>query len=436
MSKFSFFSDLVNTLFDKKNRKKSLSFLFEKKQNKSLLEYIENVNEAKGEISALNYSEELFDHLSNCDHKTLVSFFEYLEKDYDLEIDSIQEILQNYNKKKEYNFYRDIKKISESKRSEIFRRLNSTQHGTINLVKLRKKLLDLLDKYPNFKKIDYDLSSLFKDWFNRGFLILKPIDWETPANILEKIIQYEAVHQIKSWDELRSRLEPEDRKCFAYFHPAMEDEPLIFIEVALTEDIPEKINQILNPDRLMINSQEATTAVFYSISNCQKGLQGISFGNFLIKQVAKDLQNNFKNLSKFVTLSPVPGFSKWLKSNDSILFNKMHDKLSLNKIQKSEAILNKSILKYFYISNRLDELPNDPVARFHLGNGAILERINFSSDISEKGLEQSLGYMVNYLYNLEEVELNHEKYVVDKKINTSKSLEKEFIKLNVDVGLK
>jgi len=434
MSKFSFFSDLVNTLFDKKNRKKNLSFLFEKKQNKSLLEYIENVNEAKGEISALNYSEELFDHLSNCDHKTLVSFFEYLEKDYDLEIDSIQEILQNYNKKKEYNFYKDIKKISESKRSEIFRRLNSTQHGTINLVKLRKKLLDLLDEYPNFKKIDYDLSSLFKDWFNRGFLILKPIDWETPANILEKIIEYEAVHQIKSWDELRSRLEPQDRKCFAYFHPAMEDEPLIFIEVALTEDIPEKISQILNPDRLMINSQEATTAVFYSISNCQQGLQGISFGNFLIKQVAKDLQNNFKNLSKFVTLSPVPGFSKWLKSNDSILFDKIHNKLSLNKIQKSEATLNKCILKYFYISNRLDELPNDPVARFHLGNGAILERINFSSDISEKGLEQSLGYMVNYLYNLEEVELNHEKYVVDKKINTSKSLEKEFVKLNVDVG--
>ena len=214
----------------------------------------------------------------------------------------------------------------------------------------------------------------------------------------------------------------------------MQDEPLIFIEVALTENIPEKINQILNPDRAMINSQEATTAVFYSISNCQKGLQGISFGNFLIKQVARNLQNNFKNLSKFVTLSPVPGFSKWLKSNDTMLFNKMHNKLSLNKIQKNEAILNETILKYFFISNRSDNLPNDPVARFHLGNGAILEKINFLSNISENGLEQSLGYMVNYLYNLEEVELNHEKYVVDKKINTSKSLEKEFIKLNVDVG--
>ena len=434
MSKFSFFSDLVNTLFDKKNRKKNFSFLFEKKQNKSLLEYIENVNDAKGEISALSYSEELLEYLSQCDHKTLVSFFEYLEKDYDLEINSIEEVLKNYNKKKEYNFYKDIKKISESKRLEIFRRLNSTQHGTINLVKLREKLLDLLDKYPNFRKIDFDLSSLFKDWFNRGFLILKPIDWETPANILEKIIEYEAVHQIKSWDELRSRLEPDDRKCFAYFHPAMEDEPLIFIEVALTKNIPAKINEILDPNRLMIKSQEATTAVFYSISNCQKGLQGISFGNFLIKQVAKDLQNNFENLSKFVTLSPVPGFSKWLKSIDTNFFNKMYNKLSTNKIQKSEAILNENILKYFFISNRIDNLPNDPVARFHIGNGAILERINFLSDTSEKGLEQSLGFMVNYLYNLEDVEINHEKYVVDKKINTSKSLEKEFIKLNIEIG--
>ena len=434
MSKFSFFSDLVNTLFDKKNRKKNFSFLFEKKQNKSLLEYIENVNDAKGEISALSYSEELLDYLSQCDHKTLVSFFEYLEKDYDLEINSIEEVLKNYNKKKEYNFYKDIKKISESKRLEIFRRLNSTQHGTINLVKLREKLLDLLDKYPNFRKIDFDLSSLFKDWFNRGFLILKPIDWETPANILEKIIEYEAVHQIKSWDELRSRLEPDDRKCFAYFHPAMEDEPLIFIEVALTKNIPAKINEILDPNRLMIKSQEATTAVFYSISNCQKGLQGISFGNFLIKQVAKDLQNNFENLSKFVTLSPVPGFSKWLKSIDTNFFNKMYNKLSTNKIQKSEAILNENILKYFFISNRIDNLPNDPVARFHIGNGAILERINFLSDTSEKGLEQSLGFMVNYLYNLEDVEINHEKYVVDKKINTSKSLDKEFLKLNIEIG--
>ncbi len=425
MSKLNFFSDLINSLFDKTNRKKNLSFLFEKKQSKSLYDYIENIYEAKGEISALSYSEELFDLLDEIDDKTFIKFFHYLEKNYDLEINSLYQILKNYEKRKDYNFYKDFKNITETKRSEIFRRLNSTQHGTIKLVKLREKLLRFLGKYPNLRKIDYDLSSLFKDWFNRGFLILKPIDWETPANILEKIIEYEAVHQIKSWDELRSRLEPEDRKCFAYFHPAMEDEPLIFIEVALTKDIPKNITEILEPNRSRIDSQEATTAVFYSISNCQNGLQGISFGNFLIKQVAKDLEKNFSKLTKFVTLSPVPGFVKWLEKNDSKLHKKLVNKLNISNIEKNKSLINKLIFDYFFISNREDNLPNDPVARFHIGNGAILENINFLGDVSEKGLQQSLGTMVNYLYDLEEVEKNHEKYVVDKKINTSKRLLKE-----------
>ena len=425
MNKLNFFSDLINSLFDKTNRKKNFSFLFEKKQSKSLYDYIENIYEAKGEISALSYSEELFDLLDEIDDKTFIKFFHYLEKNYDLEINSLYQILKNYEKRKDYNFYKDFKNITETKRSEIFRRLNSTQHGTIKLVKLREKLLRFLGKYPNLRKIDYDLSSLFKDWFNRGFLILKPIDWETPANILEKIIEYEAVHQIKSWDELRSRLEPEDRKCFAYFHPAMEDEPLIFIEVALTKDIPKNITEILEPNRSRIDSQEATTAVFYSISNCQKGLQGISFGNFLIKQVAKDLEKNFSKLTKFVTLSPVPGFVKWLEKNDSKLHKKLVNKLNVSNIEKNKSLINKLIFDYFFISNREDNLPNDPVARFHIGNGAILENINFLGDVSEKGLQQSLGTMVNYLYDLEEVEKNHEKYVVDKKINTSKRLLKE-----------
>ena len=425
MNKLNFFSDLINSLFDKTNRKKNFSFLFEKKQSKSLYDYIENIYEAKGEISALSYSEELFDLLDEIDDKTFIKFFHYLEKNYDLEINSLYQILKNYEKRKDYNFYKDFKNITETKRSEIFRRLNSTQHGTIKLVKLREKLLRFLGKYPNLRKIDYDLSSLFKDWFNRGFLILKPIDWETPANILEKIIEYEAVHQIKSWDELRSRLEPEDRKCFAYFHPAMEDEPLIFIEVALTKDIPKNITEILEPNRSRIDSQEATTAVFYSISNCQNGLQGISFGNFLIKQVAKDLEKNFSKLTKFVTLSPVPGFVKWLEKNDSKLHKKLVNKLNVSNIEKNKSLINKLIFDYFFISNREDNLPNDPVARFHIGNGAILENINFLGDVSEKGLQQSLGTMVNYLYDLEEVEKNHEKYVVDKKINTSKRLLKE-----------
>ena len=426
MSKLNFLNSLIDTIFNKKNRNKNFGFLFEKNHNKTIKDYVDNVYQAKGEISALNYSEELFNFLEKSDHKTLISFFDYLENDYDLDISLLNNVLLKYKKKNEYDHYKEIKNITETKRLEIFRRLNSTQHGTIKLVKLREKLLKILVKFEKFRKIDFDLSNLFKDWFNRGFLILKPIDWETPANILEKIIEYEAVHQIRSWDELRSRLEPDDRKCFAYFHPAMEDEPLIFIEVALTKEVPKTINYILNRNRLKLESQDATTAVFYSISNCQKGLQGISFGNFLIKQVARDLENNFSKLKTFITLSPIPGYFKWLEKNDPNLHKKVKNKINLQTIQKYKKLIHKSVFDYFFLSHRNDNLPNDPVARFHLGNGAILENINFLADISEKGLNQSLGLMVNYLYDLEEVEKNHEKYVLDKKINASKKLLKNF----------
>ena len=425
----NFFNNLINSLFDKKNRMKNLGFLFDKKPQKSLEAHIQNVYQAKGEISALVHSEELFNFLENSDNKVLINFFVNLEKNYDLELGPLQKTIEKYKKNRDYNLYRDIKNTSETKRSEIFRRLNSSQRGTIKLVKLREKLLKIIKKYPNFKKIDFDLSNLFKDWFNRGFLILKPIDWETPANILEKIIQYEAVHQIKSWDDLRSRLEPDDRKCFAFFHPAMEDEPLIFIEVALTNKVPEKIDEIFNRNRLEIKGHEASVAVFYSISNCQKGLQGISFGNFLIKQVAKDLEKSFNKLKTFITLSPVPGFMKWLEINEPKLYKKYNKKLNIQMLEKNKKLLMKNILNYFFVSNRQDSLPNDPVARFHIGNGAILENINFQADLSKKGFNQSLCFMVNYSYDLNEVEKNHEKYVVDKKINTSKKLLKEFQKL-------
>ena len=434
MTKIKFFQGLLNSLFEKPKINKSLNFLFEKKKSLTTSEYVENVASAKGEVSALGHAELLISHCEQLNDRELIKFFEFLRKNYEVNSDDLYLATQNYKSEKTSENLVKLMKLSEPSRRDIFTRCNGITRGTIRLVNLRKRLLELIIKKPELKAVDYDLVYLFKNWFNRGFLILRPINWETPAHILEKIIAYEAVHEINSWDELRARLAPKDRRCFAFFHPAMQDEPIIFVEVALTKEIPSNIQNVLQKDRVFLEPEEAKVAVFYSISNCQKGLQGISFGNFLIKQVAKDLQNNFENLSKFVTLSPVPGFNKWLKSNDKILFDKIHNKLSLSKIQKSEIILNESILKYFFISNRLDGLPNDPVARFHLGNGAILEKINFLSNISENGLEQSLGYMVNYLYNLEEVELNHEKYVVDKKINTSKSLEKEFIKLNVDVG--
>ena len=177
---------------------------------------------------------------------------------------------------------------------------------------MREELLEYLPDHPELKPVDTDFTHLFSSWFNRGFLVLRPIDWTTPANILEKIIRYEAVHAIQDWDDLRNRLEPEDRRCYGFFHPQLVDEPLIFVEVALTREIPDAIGPLLDLSRMPIAATEATTAVFYSISNTQKGLGGVSFGNFLIKQVVENLKRELPNLKTFVTLSPVPGFARWL----------------------------------------------------------------------------------------------------------------------------
>jgi malonyl-CoA decarboxylase len=319
-------------------------------------------------------------------------------------------------------------KVSEPKRREIFRRCNGISRGTIRLVNLRKRLLIVLNKNPQLKAVDYDLVYLFKNWFNRGFLILRPINWETPAHILEKIIAYEAVHEINSWDELRSRLAPKDRRCFAFFHPAMQDEPIIFVEVALMKDVPSKIEDVLKEKRDIFEPEETSVAVFYSISNCQKGLAGISFGNFLIKQVANDLNLEFKNLNKFITLSPVPGLRKWI-SNKYPKFD-----INLEKFKKPEQFLKVHetmmgyIGNYFLNSDRSDNMPNDPVARFHLGNGASLEQINYLGDPSLNGIKLSAGLMVNYLYDLDKVEQNHEQFISEKKINISKSAKKDLLR--------
>ncbi|MET0528810.1 MAG: malonyl-CoA decarboxylase family protein, partial [Microvirga sp.] len=202
---------------------------------------------------------------------------------------------------------------SEPRRQELIRRLNLAPGGTSALVRMREELLEFLPKHPELKCVDADFSHLLSSWFNRGFLVLRPIDWTTPANILEKIIRYEAVHAIQNWDDLRNRLQPEDRRCYGFFHPQLVDEPLIFVEVALTKETPGAIGPLLDLGRTPIAASEATTAVFYSISNTQKGLSGVSFGNFLIKQVVENLKRELPNLKMFVTLSPVPGFARWLE---------------------------------------------------------------------------------------------------------------------------
>ena len=206
----------------------------------------------------------------------------------------------------------DLHAAAEPRRQELVRRLNLAPGGTSALVRMREELLGYLPENPDLRRVDDDFGHLFSSWFNRGFLVLRPIDWTTPANILEKIIRYEAVHEIENWDDLRNRLEPEDRRCYGFFHPQLVDEPLIFVEVALTRAIPDAVGPLLDLSRTPTPASETTTAVFYSISNTQKGLGGVSFGNFLIKQVVENLKRELPNLKTFVTLSPVPGFAAWL----------------------------------------------------------------------------------------------------------------------------
>jgi len=296
--------------------------------------------------------------------------------------------------------------------------------------------MDSLDHRDDLRAVDDDFVHLFSSWFNRGFLVLRRIDWSTPAIVLEKIIRYEAVHEIRDWDDLRSRLEPSDRRCFAFFHPALSGEPLIFVEVALTNEVPSSIASLLGSSRTPVTPDRATTAVFYSISNCQPGLRGISFGNFLIKQVAEDLKRELPTLNTFVTLSPLPGFCRWLSaqpdtaaaSTDGSADWPLDEMRRTNWHETPTRSLREKLLRAAvrYLFQAKDEMrkPIDPVARFHLGNGARLERLNWMGDSSAKGLSEAAGFMVNYLYDLGSVERNHEAYANKDEIVASPEMQR------------
>jgi malonyl-CoA decarboxylase len=313
----------------------------------------------------------------------------------------------------------DLLARAEPTRQELIRRLNHAPRGTLALVRMRETLLAALKQDPSLEGFDRDFRHLFGSWFNRGFLVLRRIEWTTPANILEKIIRYEAVHEISNWEELRRRLAPSDRRLYAFFHPALIDEPLIFVEVALTGPIPEAIQPLLVADRVALAPEAATTAVFYSISNAQPGLAGVSFGNFLIKQVVEDLRRELPRLQTFVTLSPVPGFARWLseeRAKDASRFVSAEARRIVEAIEAGETpegaerTLSTLAAAYFLQARTEAGRVIDPVARFHLGNGARLERINPRGDVSPAGVRQSLGVMVNYLYDLDDIEANHEAF--------------------------
>ena len=379
---------------------------------------LESVMSKSGEVSSLVFAEHLSNLIEELSDKEFIKFFDSVLEKYDIDSQALLKATNEYTKNKTQNNLEIISQLSEPRWRELFRRLNTISEGTLKLVRLRERVRSLKKESQNLQFFDRSLLILFKYWFNPSFLVLESIDWSTPANILEKIIAYEAVHEINSWDDLRARLAPKDRKCFAFFHPLMPNEPLIFVEVALTSNMPESISDIIKIDRSITLDEDINTAVFYSISNCQEGLSGISFGNFLIKQVAHKLKQENDALDKFVTLSPAPGFVKWLKEK------------SIDE-EANEEMLLKQTLIYLTSSDREDKLPNDSVARFHLGNGAILERVNLNADLSSKGLMQSKGIMVNYSYNLDTLEENHELFFKTKEVKQSdaiKSLRKKLQK--------
>ncbi|MDG1721401.1 MAG: malonyl-CoA decarboxylase family protein [SAR86 cluster bacterium] len=383
--------------------------------HKDINKALESVMISSGEVSSLVYAEHLLTLIEQLNDNDLVIFLKELAENYDIDPSVLSEVSKEYAANKTQANLEKVATASEPGWVELFRRLNTTPNGTVRLVRLRETIRGLVKDNPEIAFFNSSLLSLFKSWFNPSFLVLEKIDWSTPANILEKIIEYEAVHEINSWDDLRARLAPEDRRCFAFFHPLIPDEPLIFVEVALCDKMPESINEVIKIDREITEYKDINTAVFYSISNCQDGLAGISFGNFLIKKVAHKLKQELDDLSKFVTLSPMPSFVKWL------------EKKSMYEDMDEDSLMTQAIL-YLTESEREDNSPNDPVAKFHLGNGAILEKINLNADLSEKGIMQSKGLMVNYLYNLELLEKNHELFFKTKNVQQSdgiKSLKKK-----------
>jgi malonyl-CoA decarboxylase len=337
-----------------------------------------------------------------------------------------------------------------SPRIQIFKQFNLLPDGVKFLVDMRADISRYLRTARELEAIDEELYALLGNWFDVGNLELRRITWNSPAALLEKLIAYEAVHEIRSWTDLRDRLDS-DRRCYAFFHPRMPDEPLVFVEIALVQDMANSVQGLLDEAAPAGDPRAATAAIFYSISSTQVGLRGVSFGGFLIKRVVEQLIADFPRLRTFATLSPIPGFRKWLdarlSAQESTLFDACEPKALaalagnadphevVSASLGREFVADKTLAQHLepvlttlcarYLAQEVEDgKPLDPVARFHLGNGAQLERINWLADTSARGLKQSAGLMVNYLYRLGDIEENHEAFEREGKIAMSKGIRK------------
>jgi malonyl-CoA decarboxylase len=392
----------------------------------------------RGEGNSVAIAAQALDRFERLGADGVLRFFEVLATDFDPDPGEVLMLAERYAVSRSPENLIRLARAAEPPRQELFRRLNRAPGGTRTIVGMRAKLLDRLRGHRALAAVDADLAHLLNSWFNPGFLTLARVDWQSPAALLERIIQHEAVHEIDGWNDLRRRLEP-DRRCFAFFHPALPDEPLIFVEVALLRDLPSAIAPLL--DRAVTEAADPArfkVAAFYSISNCQPGLRGVNLGNFLIKKVAERLQAEFPSLRTFCTLSPVPGFGGWLAKAERAESDRLkpaqnqnlaralaglrqrHGRdlggLATGTMAERDQDALRALCAYYLVFESAApgaDAPRaaDPVARFHLNNGARLERVHAGADLSRKGLKQSFGFMVNYLYDLDDIEANHEKFV-------------------------
>ena len=375
----------------------------------------------KGEASGTAIARDVVDAYEPLSEGEKLDFFTRLATEFSPDVDEVLQAAEAYHATPNPDTLAAILEVVEPPRQELIRRINLAPEGTAAILAMRGDLLRCLPEHPELRAVDADMQHLLRSWFNRGFLVLKRIDWNTSAATLETLFKYEAVHAIQGWSDMRRRLE-DDRRCFAFFHQALPD-PLVFVEVALVEDVPQAVGPLLDREALPQDSGTANTAVFYSINNCQDGLRGISLGHFLIKQVVSDLLIEQPQLKTFVTLSPVPGFRTWLRSlardSDPEINQQIERLAALDDPNWYRQDQLADALKWpllhlcarFLLEGSADGGKPDPVAAFHLGNGASVNRINWLADRSELRMRQSAGIMVNYAYRLSRIEKNHEDYV-------------------------
>ena len=402
----------------------------------TILSLCDDLISNKGAAFGITVARDITDLYQELTLENKLLFFQKINEKYKPNHTKVAEAIENYQKtQNDKNLYK-LFITSEGKRRELFKRMNMAPNGISTIVSLREDLLKVLDEHKDLKPLDDDLRELFKSWFNPGFLKLAKITWDTKAAVLEKIMKYERVHEIKDMDELKRRL-GEDRRFFSYFHPALEDEPIIFVQVALTNGLGKSIQEITKPRTE--GDKNYDSATFYSISNCQEGLSRVTLGNFLIKRVVFEIQEELPNIKNFGTLSPIPGFRDWfsyLEDNkikniignipiENIKFLKSPDlKPGDPRIVSNKDALLKLVSHYLINEKNHKKLPVNDVCRFHLGNGAIIDDIIINANVSEVGLNRSFGIMVNYLYELKSIEKNHEDYINNKKVIVSDKVKK------------